>query len=64
MAGTDEPSGGAVAVRSTRSRSGELRSWIVFGAIAVAAWELRLAVKEEVAFFQKVREGREALREA
>jgi hypothetical protein len=24
----------------------------------------RLAVKEEVAFFQKVREGREALREA
>src|SRR5262245_65754562 len=40
MAGTDEPSDGAVAVRSPRSRTGELRSWILFGAIAVAAWEL------------------------
>src|SRR5262249_42787739 len=40
MAGTDEPSGGAVAVRSPRSRPGELRSWILFGGIAVAAWEV------------------------
>jgi ABC-type nitrate/sulfonate/bicarbonate transport system permease component len=34
------PSGGAAAPRQPRAHAGELRSWLVFGVVALAGWEV------------------------